>query len=91
MFEFIIILACIGALYQWRHTDFVYAIRLVLRFVGTIALFAVGIAFLVYVSRESHPQLHKYEITTSDGVKLHVKGISLEDAWQRLKPIIPQR
>jgi hypothetical protein len=30
MFEVIITLACIGALYQWRHTDFVKAILMVL-------------------------------------------------------------
>jgi uncharacterized membrane protein YqgA involved in biofilm formation len=43
MIEVIIILACIGALYQWRNTDFVKAILMTLLSVATalIALFAI--------------------------------------------------
>jgi hypothetical protein len=45
MFEAIVILACIGALYQWRHTDFVKAILMVLSPIW--GLMKVALAVLV--------------------------------------------
>jgi hypothetical protein len=36
---FVLIMACIGALYQWRHTDFVHAILVTLKWgVATVAV-----------------------------------------------------
>jgi hypothetical protein len=46
MIEVIIILACIGALYQWRHTDFVKAIVAVPK----VLLSAIVILVLIFVA-----------------------------------------
>lgn len=51
MIEVIIILACVGALYQWRHTDFVKGIG---KFVASVVLVILAVVCLALMSAQSN-------------------------------------